>query len=49
MCGYAGVAANIVACKDLGAKKAEKVAYMTSGDTTGDTSQVVGYGGLRVL
>ncbi len=49
MCGYAGVAAAIVACKILGAKKAEKVAYMTSGDTTGDTSAVVGYGGLRIL
>jgi len=49
MCGYAGVAAAIVACRELGAKKAEKVAYMTSGDTTGDTSAVVGYGGLRIV
>lgn len=49
MCGYAGVAANIAACKELGAKKAERVAYMTSGDTTGDTSAVVGYGGLRIV
>jgi hypothetical protein len=49
MCGYGGVAATLAACKRMGAKKAEKVAYMTSGDTTGDTSQVVGYGGLRVL
>jgi AmmeMemoRadiSam system protein B len=48
MCGYAGVAAALVACKILGAKKAEKVAYMTSGDTTEDTSAVVGYGGLRI-
>jgi hypothetical protein len=49
MCGYAGVAAAIAACKALGAKRAEKVAYMTSGDTTGDTSAVVGYGGLRII
>jgi AmmeMemoRadiSam system protein B len=49
MCGYAGVAAAIVACRELGAKKAERVAYMTSGDTTGDRSQVVGYGGLRFV
>lgn len=49
MCGYGGVAAAIVACKGMGAKRAEEVAYMTSGDTTGDTAQVVGYGGLRIL
>ncbi len=49
MCGYAGVAATIVACKQLGARKGEKVAYMTSGNTTGDMSAVVGYGGLRIL
>ena len=49
MCGYAGVAAGMVACKALGAKKAEKVAYMTSAETTLDTTQVVGYGGLRIL
>lgn len=49
MCGYAGVAATIAACKALGAKKAEKVAYMTSGDVVGDKSAVVGYGGLRIL
>jgi AmmeMemoRadiSam system protein B len=46
MCGYAGVAVAMVASKLLGAKKGERVAYMTSGDTTGDSSQVVGYGGL---
>ncbi len=49
MCGYGGVAAAIAACRKLGAKKAEKVAYMTSGDTTGDASQVVGYGGMRFV
>lgn len=49
MCGYAGVACAIAAGKALGAKKAERIAYMTSGDTTGDLSQVVGYGGLRII
>jgi AmmeMemoRadiSam system protein B len=49
MCGYAGVAATIAACRELGAKKAERVAYMTSGDVVGDKSAVVGYGGLRIL
>ncbi len=49
MCGYAGVAAAMSAGRALGASKAERVAYMTSGDTTGDVSAVVGYGGLRIL
>ncbi len=49
MCGYGGVAAALVASKIQGAKRGEEVAYMTSGDTTGDLSAVVGYGGLRVL
>ncbi len=48
MCGYGPVAAMLVACKELGAKDAELVKYMTSGDTTGDYGQVVGYGGVLV-
>jgi hypothetical protein len=48
MCGYAGVAACLAACKELGAKNAELIEYMTSGDITGDRSQVVGYGGLGI-
>ncbi|MFH1054897.1 MAG: AmmeMemoRadiSam system protein B [Candidatus Altiarchaeota archaeon] len=48
MCGYAPVAAMLTACKRLGATKAELVKYMTSGDTTGDYSAVVGYGGVIV-
>jgi hypothetical protein len=46
MCGYAPVAVTIFAAKKLGAKKAELVRYMTSGDSTGDYSSVVGYGGV---
>jgi MEMO1 family protein len=48
MCGYAAVAAALTASKALGARKAELVAYMTSGDATGDNSQVVGYGGAII-
>jgi len=46
MCGYAPVAVLITAAKALGAKKAELVAYATSGDVTGDHSSVVGYAGI---
>jgi hypothetical protein len=49
MCGYAGVAAAITASKAMGAEKGEKIEYMTTGDTTGNRAQVVGYGGLRIL
>jgi len=48
MCGFAPVAVTITACKLLGAKKAQLVKYMTSGDTTGDYSSVVGYGGVII-
>jgi len=48
MCGFAPVAATLTACKRLGAKKAEIIKYMTSGDTTGDYSAVVGYGGAII-
>jgi AmmeMemoRadiSam system protein B len=48
MCGYAPVAVMLTACRKLGAKKARIVKYMNSGDTTGDYSSVVGYGGLIV-
>ncbi len=48
MCGYAPVAVVLAACKSLGARKGELVKYMTSGDTTGDYSSVVGYGGVII-
>ncbi|MBD3387964.1 MAG: AmmeMemoRadiSam system protein B [Candidatus Altiarchaeales archaeon] len=48
MCGYAPVAVMLTACKGLGASRAELVKYLTSGDTTGDYSAVVGYGGVVV-
>ena len=48
MCGCNAVIAAIVAAKKLGAKRAELVNYRTSGDVTGDYSQVVGYAGVII-
>ena len=42
-CGYAPIAALIVAAKGLGAETADLLCYKNSGDTTGDYSSVVGY------
>ncbi len=46
-CGYGPIAAMMLSCKRRGAKKAELLAYATSGDVTGD-DEVVGYAGLAV-
>ncbi len=48
MCGHAPVVTMLSAAKELGAKEAELVQYMTSGDTSGDYSAVVGYAGVLV-
>jgi AmmeMemoRadiSam system protein B len=48
MCGPGPVMAMITACKELGAKKASLLRYATSGDITGDYSQVVGYASVAV-
>ena len=48
MCGYAPVATTLIASKELEAKKAELIQYMTSGDTSGDYSAVVGYAGIII-
>ncbi|MDD5595949.1 MAG: AmmeMemoRadiSam system protein B [Candidatus Omnitrophica bacterium] len=48
MCGFAPVISMLSAAKNLGAKKGELVKYQTSGDTTGDTSAVVGYAGMII-
>jgi len=45
-CGYGAIASTIIACKELGATKGELRRYATSGDITGDTSSVVGYGSI---
>lgn len=48
MCGYAPTIVMLTLVKALGAKEAELVKYMTSGDITGDYNQVVGYAGIII-
>jgi AmmeMemoRadiSam system protein B len=49
MCGFQPTTAAVLAAKELGAARADLVRYMTSGETSGDFSQVVGYAGLRFV
>jgi hypothetical protein len=49
MCGFQPTTAAVVAAVELGAKAAELVRYQTSGERTGDYSQVVGYAGIRII
>ena len=49
MCGFQPTAAALVAALGLGAVGAELVLYQTSGDVSGDTTQVVGYAGIRIF
>ena len=48
MCGYAPVISLITAARERGAQKAELVKYLTSGDSSGDYSSVVGYAGIII-
>jgi AmmeMemoRadiSam system protein B len=48
-CGHAAVATVLWACRSLGADTVKLLNYATSGDITGDTSSVVGYGAAAVL
>jgi AmmeMemoRadiSam system protein B len=48
-CGRGALAAVLWASKDLGADKVQILRHATSGDVTGDTQQVVGYGAAVVL
>jgi AmmeMemoRadiSam system protein B len=48
-CGRGALAAVLWAAKELGANKVKILRHATSGDITGDTSQVVGYGAAVVL
>lgn len=48
MCGYGPTIAMLTAARQLGATQAELVKYATSGDITGDRSEVVGYAGMIV-
>jgi len=49
MCGFQPTTAAILAAKELGAHRADLIRYMTSGETSGDFDQVVGYAGLRIV
>ena len=46
-CGFGAIATVMGAAKELGLSHAELLKYATSGDTSGDNLQVVGYGALR--
>jgi AmmeMemoRadiSam system protein B len=48
MCGFGPAVAMLVACKLLGAAKADLIKYTNSGDVSGDYEQVVGYAGIVV-
>jgi len=48
MCGVVPATVMLAAVRRLGASSAHLVEYMTSGDTSGDRSSVVGYAGICV-
>ncbi len=48
MCGVIPATIMLIACKELGAKEARLVDYATSGETSGDYDQVVGYAGMII-
>jgi len=48
MCGIIPVATMLYAARKLGAKESRLVKYMTSGETSGDYDQVVGYAGMII-
>jgi len=48
-CGYGPITAMVTACSRLGATAARLIRYATSGDVTGDYSEVVGYAGIAVI
>jgi hypothetical protein len=48
MCGVVPTTVALLACLEQGAHSAELVAYSTSGETSGDYNQVVGYAGLII-
>ncbi len=48
-CGRGALAAVLWAARELGANRRASLRYATSGDVTGDYSQVVGYGAAVFL
>jgi len=49
MCGYGCIAAMASICAAFGAKEARVLLYETSGDVTGDLTEVVGYAAMEVV
>lgn len=48
MCGVLPTTITLVAARELGARRARLVRYTDSGESSGDTAQVVGYAGLII-
>jgi MEMO1 family protein len=48
-CGYGPIAAMCTVCQELGAREGRLLRYTTSGDTTRDYDQVVGYAAIAVI
>jgi hypothetical protein len=48
MCGVNPVTVMLLCSEKLGAKEAELVKYMTSGEVSGDMEKVVGYAGMII-
>jgi len=48
-CGFGAIATVMEVCGAIGLGKGELLKYATSGDTTGDNNQVVGYASLRFV
>ncbi|HUH82556.1 MAG TPA: AmmeMemoRadiSam system protein B, partial [Nitrososphaerales archaeon] len=48
-CGFGAIATIMETAKALGLGRAELLKYASSGDTSGDNLQVVGYGALRFV
>jgi MEMO1 family protein len=48
-CGFGAIATVMETARSLGLSKAELLKYASSGDTSGDNLQVVGYGALRFV
>jgi hypothetical protein len=48
MCGVIPTTSVLCACRELGATRGELVRYATSGDVSGDSSNVVGYAGALI-
>jgi AmmeMemoRadiSam system protein B len=43
------MASAMIACKNLGATKGKLLSYTTSGDVSGNTESVVGYGAIKFV